>query len=459
VRHTLHRFRWMVPVLLGLGLVVASSPALRAATGPAPVASMPDTLLARVAHHREVTRSGFYAAWGQVDPPARPDSLTPNGARKFLDLLIGKEALGEAALRERWTWTADESTQYAGIRDQMTLEVALDSALTDLHHRLQAAGDTTSDPRTLGIMARDSFATHIGLTVDLGLARRLTQAFAAIPKPAPESSLMVQLRMLGTMPRVDSADLPKAIARSRQGPYTVAEMLKGWKALNPVYRPRIEHPEQLEEEIRNQIFERQLRRDAERRDIAHWPAIDRELSRRHEFIAVTHLVQREVYEKIAMDSLTLLRYYRADSSHWSLPRRVSFTRMVLSDRASAENLKAQLSNPARAESLVAIGARAGVSYDLEVSADTDSALFARGLKAGRNAVLGPDSVAGGWQVARVLGINPPRSRSFPESRVLVEHKWYGVEGERLMQELMKRCRAATHVEINQGAVARLAPPR
>ena len=452
MRHALHRYRWIVFLLLGWVPGAAAPPRAESEARP-----MPDTLLARVASHREVTRSGFYVAWAEVSPPARPDSLTPRGARQFLDLLIGKEALGEAALREKWVWTADESTGYAGLRDQLMLEVTLDSAMVDLRRRVRAQGDTTSDPRTLGIMARDSFATRIALRFDPAMTRKLTGAFAAIPKPAPESSLMAQLRMLGTMPRVDSVDLPKAVAWSNQGSFTVAEVLKAWQALNPIYRPRIEHEQQLEEEIRNQVFERQLRRDAERRRIDRWPAIARELQKKREFTAVTHFVQREVYDKIPMDSVTIERFYDQDPAHWSLPERVSLTQMEFPSRAGAEQMKAQLLIPARAESLVAMGARAGVNYDLEVSIESDSALFARAKRAGKDAVLGPDSVEGGWRVARVLGVNPARTRSFREVRILVSKKWFDLEAERRMQELLKSCRAATTVEINDRAVALLKP--
>ena len=70
---------------------------------------MPDTVLAKVANGRWVTLSGFRTAWRQVPPPERPDTLTPENARRFLDLLINKEALGEVALLETWKWSTRDS--------------------------------------------------------------------------------------------------------------------------------------------------------------------------------------------------------------------------------------------------------------------------------------------------------------------------------------------------------------
>ena len=255
------RTRWIAPVALGIGIfLVAIHPADRvgAAAGAAPkpgagssrVASgsrdrpMPDTVLAVVANGRKVTLSGFQSAWRQVKPPDRPDSLTPATSRKFLDLLIEKEALAEAALREAWVWTDRESAEYNATRDGMTMKVVLDSALADMRTRIAArhgapgsaptgpagfapgrpsAPADTLTPQLLGVAARESCAVALGVRFERDLLERLTQSFAAIPKPSPESSLFAQLRMINVMPQVDSADFKRAIATTRAGPYTVGD--------------------------------------------------------------------------------------------------------------------------------------------------------------------------------------------------------------------------------------------
>ncbi len=462
---------WWVTTLLALGVALAPAPAPRAGTAagaaPKPAAGsgrtpsgsrdrpMPDTVLALVADDREVTLSGFRSAWRTVEPPARPDSLTPHAARQFLDLLIEKEALGASALAESWAWTGRDSAEYLSLRDHLVMRVALDSALTRLRGELAARGDTASGPQALGMLARDSAAARLGARFVPEVTERLARAFAAIPRPAPESSLTAQLRMMGRMPEVGRDDLPRALVETREGPYTVAEALEAWRELNPIYRPRIERREQLEEVIRNQLFERSLRREARRRRIEDWPAIAAELAARREDIAVTHLVGRDVYGRIAMDSLTLLRHYRAHVHDWDLPLRVALTRLTLPSRQAAREMAVRLADPAQAESLTARARRSGVDYDLEISAATDAAGFARALRGGPGAVLGPDSTRGGWEVSRVRLIEPPRSRSFEECRLLVARGWYDLEGERLMRELMDRCRARTRVVVNERALKRL----
>ena len=416
---------------------------------------MPDTILARVTDGRVVTWSGFHTAWKQVLPPARSDSLTPEGARKFLDLLIGKEALAEVALREPWVWTDRESAEYRSLRDGLTMKVVLDSSLAAMRARLGPDKGAQWDDEAVGVAARESAAVAMDVRFDSAMVGRLARSFAAIPRPAPESAMMAQLRVLGTMPAVDPAELPRAVATTREGPYSAGDLLATWQTLSPIYRPRIEGSEQLEDVIKNQLFERELRRAVEKRGVAALPPIARALARKREFYAVSHMVAREVYAYIAMDSVTLHRYYVQNTSDWDLPLRVALARFELPTRQAGLGMVVTLNDAVRAESLMAKGARAGARYGIEVSAQSDSALFARAMRAGTGGVLGPDSTARGWQVVRVLAVEPGRSRTFAECRVLVAQKWYGVEGERLMLDLMARCRRKMPVHINEQAVAKL----
>jgi hypothetical protein len=112
-------------------------------------------------------------------------------------------------------------------------------------------------------------------------------------------------------------------------------------------------------------------------------------------------------------------------------------------------MRLRLANAAEAESLAERGTRAGAEYRIVVSAESDSALFAQALAAGAPAVLGPDSVRGGWAVLRVTEIIPARRRTYPEARPFVYHSWYGEEGERLMQALIGRARRATRVTVHE----------
>jgi hypothetical protein len=54
-----------------------------------------------------------------------------------------------------------------------------------------------------------------------------------------------------------------------------------------------------------------------------------------------------------------------------------------------------------------------------------------------------------------MDVVAPRSRTFAEARALVEHAWYGEEGERRMVELIAKLRRQTTVRVNDAAIARL----
>lgn len=470
---------FLLPALTtaGLAAALALNPA-PAASGPVPLAApqppaapasakpgsarahggpLPDSLLARVGNRRDITVSGFRNAWDQLKPPDRPDSLTPQTAREFLQLLIGKEALGEAALREPWVWNADDSAGYSALRDHLVLRAMLDSVLDAERRRIVAVGDSVPEEGTLGVLARDHLIAGLDLSFDAPLLERLARAFAATPKPSRDSSLSAQLRVLGAMPQVEDSLLPRPLAQGREVRYTVADLLDGWKRTNPVTRPRVETADQVRDLASNGIFERVLRREGERRRLTERPDIARALAAKREFIAVNHLVAREVYAKIATDSVTLERHYREHIDDWSLPLRVRLIRLVLADRAAATQMRLRLANAAEAESLAERGGRAGAAYRSIVSAESDSALFAKALAAGVAGLVGPDSGSTGWAVARVTEIVPARQRTYREARQLVYHDWYGKEGERLMEELIERAKAGTRVVIHEPALAALTP--
>jgi hypothetical protein len=228
--------------------------------------------------------------------------------------------------------------------------------------------------------------------------------------------------------------------------------------LSPIYRPRLEYPEEVEAVTKNQLYEREIRLEAERRRIAEWPPIAAILERKREYFAVTHLVGREVYDHIATDSVTLHRYYVANKSFWDLPLRVALTRLTLPDLQAARKMAVTLSDGVSAESLVSLAARSGVRYNAEITAESDSVLFDRAMRARPGSVLGPDQVQGGWEVVRVLAVEPPRARTFAECRILVGQRWYGEEGERRMLELLTRCRKQVRVVENPRAVTLLTSP-
>ena len=428
---------------------------------PGTRSGLPDSVLAVIGSgrpgepSREIGRARFVRAWSQLAPPARPDSLTPAGALRFLDLLLDKEALGLMVARERWTWTARESAAFETLRDRLVVEAMLDSALTATRLALGPAGDSL-DRQALGLLARERAVERLRPVYDDSLLARLALGFAALKRPTADSSLFAQMRMLGASPQVDPADTGRVVAHSSTGDFRASDLLASWRRLNPLYRPRVSSAAEVRELVMNGLFERLLRSEGAERGLERRPDIAERLANQRELNDLSRLVEREVYALIAMDSLTLSRFYRDTEADWALPTRVRLVRVELQNRAEAAAMALRLAGAAEAESLAAGARRAGVEWTVDVSAGEDSVLFARALRAGIGAVLGPDETTGGWSVARVMAVQPGRGRSFDEARDLVRKRWYGEEGERLMLALAGRARAACGVTvINQAAIEAL----
>ena len=451
------RFRlvasWLlIAFLLGPEAGLAASVA---ATKSASRARLPDSVLAEVGGHRQVTVSAFRRGWTQVDPPARPDSLTPEGARQFLDLLIGKEVLATRALQEKWIWTVKESAQVENLRDRVVMRLALDSVIAGVARARAARGDTALDVDGLGVEARESTVARLGVSYEEMLLSGLSRRFAALPKPSPDSSIWSRMRDMGALPKIDPPDSARVIAWSNVGSYRVSDLIASWSRLNPLLRPRIETADDVRDLVKNGLFERVLRRSAHEQHLERDPRVVELVRRQSEFFDVQYFVGREVYRYVPMDSLTLRRIYEENRESWMLPPRMRVVRMVLPDRREATLMAVRLRDPAEAETLVARGLRQNVRYIADISARADSALFARLLKSGTGTVVGPDSLADGWQVIRVKEIVPPLQRSFEQVRELLAQQWGNEEGERRMRALLVQLRKRVPVVINQAALARL----
>jgi hypothetical protein len=421
-----------------------------------PVRLIPeDSVLAEVVPGRRISVGAFRRGWAQVDPSTRPDSLTPESARQFLDLLIDKELLAQQATRRKWAWTSLESAQVANLRDRTLMRVALDSALDAVAKKRAAHGDSLLDPEALGIAARESTVAGMNVSYDETLLERMTRVWASLPKPSADSSIMSRLRIMGQMPPVQPADEARVIAWSTAGTYKVKEILDAWKKLNPLFRPRIDTTSQMRDLVKNGLFERALRRQATLRRLENDPRVVDAVRRQSEFLDVQYYVSNQVYEQIPQDSTTLRRRYDQDPSEWAVPERVRVLRLVLADRIEAVRMAERLRDKAQADTLLARGARQRVNYGLEISAQTDSALFARAKKAGVGTVLGPDAVRDGYEIIRVNEILPMQVRPFDEAAEFVRRAWVEEESERRVQALLAKLRREANVTVNEAAIDRL----
>ena len=410
-------------------------------------ADLPDSIVARVGN-RTISVSDLRTAWRETHPPAGPERLTPESARRFLEVLIDHELIQAAAVRESWTWTPEDSARIVARTDRLVLRMALDEVLGET----RAAGDSAADEQALGVAARERVLADLHPRYDAALVERTARGFAALPRPTSDSSLAAQLRMLSASPRFDPADSSRALARTESdGEIRVCDLVREWARLSPAVRPRIESADQVRDLIGNSLFERWLRRRAQERDLAHAPAILRALDHERELIAVQHLMARAIHGTIDVDTAAVERWFVAHPETWTLPARFRITRLVVSDLGAATRIALELRDAAAAESLVARALRAGVRYRSEIDGQRDSALFARASAAGPGAVTGPDAEGDGWSVMRVEALLPTRARTWAESRDEAIDRWYEEQSAARLRSLLDRERRSTAVQIRESA--------
>ena len=414
---------------------------------------LPDTVLARLDGRVDITASRFVRATGRLS--ARPDSLTPKERQRFLDLLIDQQVLADRVAQERWNWTAQESSSAVYLADHLVLQVALDSALSEAAAAREARGEPALDQQALGILVRDSTVDAMKPRWDDARLARVAEAFVALPRPSGGMSVLEQMRIAGAMPHVAPQDSLGVLAETAGAsgetgsPYSTADLLADWKRLNPIYRPRISTADQVRDLVRNGLYERELRRAAAAQGLQRRPAVAAAIAERAEYTNMQHFVGREVYAGLKDDSLTLRRHYREHLADWDLPARATVIRLTLGERAAADEMMRNFTVPGAAESLAVRAGRQGLSYGALVTAETDSALLERVQRAGVGAVLGPDSLADGWRVVKVLSVEPARHRTYDEARVYVQKDWYDREGERRMRALLDDLRRRRRIVVNE----------
>lgn len=424
-------------------------------------APLPDTVLARVftgtgaKQSRDITRTQLLGAAARSG--RRVESLTPQDRREFLDVLVDQAVLVARVAQEPRRWERRDSTDWNTLRDRLVLRAALDSAMVEVNFERAARGDSLLPPPAIGVLLRERTMAALAPEWNDENLRKAVSVFDTLPRPDSRMSMMEQIRVAGAKPVIGAGDSVRVLARSSAGTYLLGDLVRDFTRLNPLYRPRISSVDDVRGMVANVFFENVLRQHALERGLERRPDIAAPLAERAEYLDVQRYVAREVYAKIAMDSVTLRRHFESHARDFDFDERAQVLRLLSPDREEAEAMVRRLRNPAEAESLAAQSSRAGVPYATTVHHDSDTTLFGRIRRGGVGAVLGPDSTRQGWRATRVMEIEPKRPRTFEQAREMVRDHWYGREGERLMRELLDGLRRRAVVVVNEAALAEPAP--
>lgn len=450
------------PAAMRMGLLavvfVAGEPA-SAYAGAAAGTDLPDSVVAQLADGARVelvTAADLQASArrrGIVD-----GVLAPAQARELLGTQLDRRALRLATAAEPPAWTPGDSAQHRGLGLQLAFEAALDSAYAVERARRVALGDTMTHPGVLGAAMRDlELARHAPVWDDAVVAR-LVDAFAALPAPSAEDDLLQRARKLTRFPAIAAADSDAIIVTHDGSPFLVRDLLQEWRLLRTLDRPHLADMRQVKEFIGTALYQRLLRARARPAGAPARPADARRLRDQAEGFSAKAWAVGHVFSLVSRDSVTLRREYDRDPSRWDLPARAEIVRRHLATREDADGLAARLRVRAGADSLVAHDRAQPDRVPDLVDEQDDRALTARCVAAGPLGVVGPDSLAASvWRVALVLEASPRRPRPFDEARGAVDRAWFDGECERRLRSALDGLRRQYGEQVNEAALARLAP--
>jgi len=417
---------------------------------------LPDSVLMRIDGREDVTRRRFLRAVRLLG--GNPDSLTPGDRDQFLELVLEQRLLAAAAIADGQPWPKADSGQFAGEIDNILVRAALSDAFTRIEDRRRALGQPDLDEEAMGVAARESLMVELAPRWDDDALRLVGSYFAEMPQPTGDMSVREQIALSGQSPKVPAADTGRVLARWDGGRFTVADLLSDWRRLSSIYRPRVVDDQGVRALVQNGLFERHIRRAAADPALRERHEVASVIADRREYHAVSTWLQRELVDGIPYDSLTLLRHYRANRDEFALPPRATLVLLTLDDEASADSLARRFAVPGEAESLAFRAQRSGVNYTILATEQGDSALFRQARRVGAGGVGGPERVAGGWRVFRVLSLDPSSPRPFEAVRAEVQRSWYEAESERRIRGRIDELKARARIEYNRKALRDLVLP-
>jgi hypothetical protein len=413
---------------------------------------MPDSVLLRI-NGEEVTRRRFLRAVRLLG--GRPDSLTPPDRDRFLDLVTEQRLLAARARKDPRPWERADSLEYLGDRDNILLRAALSDQFTRIEQRRRALGQPDLDEQAMGVAARESLMLELKPVYDEELLKVVGSYFAEMPEATPKMSPREQIELSKQVPKIPAADTLKVLARSRLGEFTVARLLADWRRLASIYRPHVSDNEGVRGLVQNSLFEQLIRDAAARPELARRSEVAAVIADRLEYHGVTSYLQHAVVAKIPMDTLTLQKHFNAHKADFTRPPRAVLLIMTFDSLAAADSLAHRLAIPGQAETLSVRALRSGVSYQHEVFAHSDSALYAQARHAGVGAVVGPDRAEGVWRVYKVMSLDSRQGQTFAQVRPLVERSWYEAESERRIRALLDSLKQTAHLQRNEPALRAL----
>ena len=473
-------------LVLACALALAGGASAAPAKAPAR-AALPDSVLARLPH-RDITAREYVLAWHRVEPRFRPKGTALADRKAFLDQLIERELVAQAALAEPFVMTEVESAQYVATRAQavrrrlyeqlvldsvVVTEADRDSARTRLHNSDPSRSPTPQAIETFSrSLAEPRRAAVVDSLIKLALqpawddtARaRLARGYAALDPRKPDPSRPFALKLNDRTPALAPADTGLVLVRSTAGNLTNADYIRRFNLLNPFDTEFPVTPDAVRARGEQFLGQMWFDREAEARNVASDPAVVAAARAKREGIALDHWFARHVAAKVDTSDATLRAWFAKHKARYAIQGQTVVTNVIAPSQATADSLVAELRAGAPWDSVCARHMPEGEMRRACGSATSvyddypDSALVRAIRKLAKDEVVAQPLAAdttGHVAVLKLVERIEPRERSFEEARTFVVREATADQSETRLQAELARLRKSTPVRRNEPALARV----
>ncbi|HEV8481185.1 MAG TPA: peptidyl-prolyl cis-trans isomerase [Candidatus Eisenbacteria bacterium] len=468
--------------LVALGFLVWK-PADRALASQAR-SPLPDTVLAQVGS-RQVTRSEFLRQWerlGATEAPA--DRPLRERHRVFLNQLIDKELLTQAAATETYAPTPEEEAKLGLLQLNLMRQAyyrreVLDSlppeggapAETHAHAAHGADMDRAAQVQAAELRLIERLTAPLAPQWGETVAAFLARAFQKLPRPKEEGPGWMRWNYTAWMPPVALADTGRVLGRSTLGPFTIGRFLWHWAQVPPEQRDRPDTASAVIDWARNFLAQGIMDNEARRLGLARDPEVAAEVAKQRQIMALDAYYRAHVSTAVDTSETRLRALYAKNPHAYDSPPFSKFLAVWFRRFDDAAAARAALEKGARWDSLLA--ARFPMPQDpseaqlakseadlyrypqAQLATSPDTTLTAWFASAKPNQVFGPRNRAGQWWVYRFLEHDDGKARSFAQARPLVAEKAAYDDEEKALRTHLDTLRTRYAVRVNDAALAAL----
>ncbi len=451
---------------------------------------LPDSVVVRFPH-RDLTILDVQTAWFRQAARYRPQGDPMQVRRTFVDQLIEREALAQAALAEPFVATEAESARYLTDRTRLlsqtlysrmvfdSLEIrsedwakAREALSGGMNATAGAMADTvglTAQAKQIAARRREEvligqIRADLAAQWDDSVAAFLAREFAKLPPLRQQRGGEFVMRVTNQVPAIAPEDSGRVLVTAKGDRITVAGFLLRFQGIPPTEREYPVTPGEVRARGEQFLGATWFLNEAIARGMADDPVVVKALAERREGFALDHWYAKHIAPAADTSEAKLRAYYDQDPAPYAIPPHRTVHLTYRPDSLAADSLVAILNAGTRwndwcAERFEAGRGRDGCTNPRTIfDSDPDSAQVRRlaALKPSETWVRRMSAAPGSvWEVGQLIERVEGRLRSFDEARTFVVRALTADQVEKRLQSVLVELKQKTPARLNDAALARL----